>query len=94
MKYQTLAQIAATCCAASAAVTAESLYRCKGGIVSIGDSTLTVRETCGEPNDVVTVSGGGADVIEEIYAYGGGSSIPYVLRLRGGELVSIERQAH
>ena len=40
------------------------------------------------------VSIGGADVVEELYSYGGGSSIPYVLRLRGGKLVAIERQPH
>jgi hypothetical protein len=72
----------------------ESLYRCQSGIVSIGDSGFKIRETCGEPNDIATVSGGGADVVEELYSYGGGSSIPYVLRLRGGKLVAIERQPH
>ena len=94
MNDRTLVLLVAVSCATAAAHAAESLYRCKSGIVSIGDSGFKIRQTCGEPNDIATVSGGGADVVEELYSYGGGSSIPYVLRLRGGKLVAIERQPH
>jgi len=93
MNYRTMAVLAAMSCTTVAAHAGESLYRCKSGVVSIGDSGFKIRQTCGEPNDIATVSGGGADVVEELYSYGGGSSIPYVLRLRGGQLVAIERQA-
>lgn len=64
-----------------------------GGIVSIGDSSLSVRETCGEPNDITTIPGGGADVAEAS-SYGGVSSIPHVLRLRGDKPGAIEGKAH
>ncbi len=82
--------VALACCAVSA-VANESSYQCSNGIVQPGDATYTVKEKCGEPNSVEAISGGGADLVEQNWYYGGGTRLPYVLRIKGGELTQIVR---
>lgn len=94
MNSRAQACIAAACGTTVAAHADESMYRCTGSIARIGDLRFTVRETCGEPNDIATLSVGGADVAEEAHAYGGETSIPYVPHPRGGKLIAIEPRTH
>lgn len=94
-RYALLAVVTAALLASGnlpAASAGETAYSCKNGIVQVGDSTFAIREKCGEPLSTEMLSGGGADVVEENWFYGGGAKLPYLFHVRAGKLVGIERQ--
>ncbi len=59
----------------------QSSYRCRGGIVAIGDLDRTVLDKCGEPIEVASISGGYNEVY--IYSFGRSKFMYYFAFLHG-----------